>query len=319
VGKQLKVIFMGTPDFAVPSLKAISEYGCIVSMVITRPDQPRGRGRKTLPPPVKVAAEHLSCPIYQTLNVKSDEFYRMIAAQRPDILVVVAFGHVLPKKILEIPVYGAINVHASLLPKYRGPAPIQWAIINGECETGITTMLMDTGLDSGEMLLASKIEINSDDTAGMLQDRLSEVGASLLIETIKKIQDGSLRPVPQNHALATYAPMLKKEDGLIDWEKPADDIERFIRGVTPWPGAFTFVNGKRMRVFKAKVWDSDSTDIPGKITKAFSNELCVATGRGVLSILEIQMDSGKRLEIREFLKGSTLEPGLQLTSRTRHN
>jgi methionyl-tRNA formyltransferase len=313
MGKQFKVVFMGTPDFAVPSLKALKEYGCIVSLVVTRPDQPKGRGRKTLPPPVKVAAETLNCPVLQTFSVKTEDFYKTITEHRPDIMVVVAFGHVLPKRVLEIPIYGAINVHASLLPKYRGPAPIQWAIINGESETGVTTMIMDMGLDTGEMLLSAKTQISTDDTAGTLHDRLSELGASLLIDTIKKIEDGSLRPVTQNHALATYAPMLSKEDGHIDWTKPANQIERFIRGVTPWPGAFSFVNGKRMRIFKAEAWDSDSKNLPGEITKNFSSQLCVATGKGILSILEVQLDSGKRLEIREFLKGTTFPEGLQLT------
>jgi methionyl-tRNA formyltransferase len=313
VGKQLNAIFMGTPDFAVPSLKALAEFGCTVSLVVTRPDQPKGRGRKMLPPPVKVAAENLNVSIFQTLSVKTDDFYQMIAAQRPDIMVIVAFGHVLPKKILEIPIYGAINVHASLLPKYRGPAPIQWAIINGETETGVTTMLMDRGLDTGEMLLSSRVEIKPDDTAGTLHDRLSEIGASLLIDTIQKVKDGSLRPVPQNHALSSYAPMLTKEDGHIDWKKPAEYIERFIRGMTPWPGAFTFVNEKRMRIFKSKIWDPSLSDIPGKVVQGFSNELLVSTGKGILSILEVQVDSGKRLEIREFLKGSSIFPGAELT------
>jgi methionyl-tRNA formyltransferase len=313
VGKQFNVIFMGTPDFAVPSLKAITEYGCHVSLVVTRPDLPKGRGRKTFPPPVKVVADNLNCSVFQTKNVKTDDFHRMIAALKPDILVVVAFGHILPKRILEIPAYGAINVHASLLPKYRGPAPIQWAIINGESETGVTTMMMDTGLDTGEMLLSLKIEIFPHDTAGTLHDRLSQIGANLLIDTIKKIEDGSLRPVTQNHALATYAPMLSKEDGHIDWKKSAEQIERFIRGVSPWPGAFTFVNGKRLRIFKAKAWDSDPTNLPGEITKGFSNELCVSTGKGILSLLEVQLDSGKRLNTPEFLNGVSIPPGSRLS------
>ncbi len=313
MGKQINVIFMGTPDFAVPSLKALAENGYVVSLVITRPDQPRGRGRKTQPPPVKIAAENLNLPVFQTLSVKDDAFYQMLCGLRPDILAVVAFGHVLPKKILEIPLYGAINVHASLLPKYRGPAPIQWAIINGETETGVTTMLMDAGLDTGEMLLSAKTQIQSDDTAGSLHDRLSKLGASLLIDTIQKKEDGSLRPIPQNHALASLAPMLKKEDGHIDWRTPAQYIERFIRGMTPWPGAFTYVNGKRMRIFKATIWDPELTDIPGRVFKGFSGQLCVSTGKGILSILEVQLDSGKRLEIKEFLKGASIPEGAEMT------
>jgi methionyl-tRNA formyltransferase len=313
VARQLNVIFMGTPDFAVPSLNALAAEGYHISLAVTRPDQPRGRGRKTLPPPVKVAAEVLHAPVLQPASVKTDDFYQMIHDHRPDLLVVVAFGHVLPKKVLELPVYGAINVHASLLPKYRGPAPIQWAIINGEIVTGVTTMLTDKGLDTGEMLLSSRVDIQADDTAGSLHDRLAQVGASLLVDTIQKIKDGSLRPIPQNHALASYAPMLTKEDGHIDWSKPAEYIEKFIRGVTPWPGAFSYVNGKRMRIFKAKIWDPTATDIPGKIVKGFSNELCVATGKGVLSILELQLESGKRLEIREFLKGASIPFGAEMS------
>ncbi|MCU0600141.1 MAG: methionyl-tRNA formyltransferase [Desulfobacterales bacterium] len=313
MGKHLNVIFMGTPDFAVPSLKALKESGYAVSLVVTRPDQPRGRGKKNQPPPVKVAAKELNIPVFQTLSVKSDDFYQMIADYRPDLMVVVAFGHIIPKKILEIPAYGAINVHASLLPKYRGPAPIQWAIINGETETGITTMLMDAGLDTGEMLMSFRVDIKSDDTGGTLHDLLSEVGASVLIGTIQKLTDGSLRPIPQNHALSSYAPMLKKEDGRIDWKKPADHIERFIRGMSPWPGAFTFLDGRRMRIFKAKIWDAFARDIPGKVIRGFSSEMCVATGMGILSILEVQMDSGKRLEIREFLKGASIPENAEMS------
>jgi methionyl-tRNA formyltransferase len=300
---------MGTPDFAVPSLKALKDYGCEVSLVVTRPDQPKGRGRKTSPPPVKIAAEHLNLSVFQTLSVKNEDFYKTIADHSPDLMVIVAFGHVIPKKVLEIPVYGSINVHASLLPKYRGPAPIQWSIINGESETGVTTMLMDAGLDTGEMLLASKLEISKDDTAGTLHDKLAQTGATLLIDTIKKIEDGSLSPVTQNHAFATYAPMLKKEDGRIDWKKSAVQIERFIRGVTPWPVAYTFINEKRLRIFKSKILDMDTTHSPGIIVKGLSSELCVSTGKGILSILEVQLDSGKRLDIREFLKGAVIPEG----------
>jgi len=304
---------MGTPDFAVPSLTALKNYGCDILLVVTRPDQPKGRGRRVFAPPIKIAAEKLNCPVLQTQSVKTDNFYKMILDLHPDLLVVVAFGHIIPKKILEIPRFRAINVHASLLPKLRGPAPIQWAIINGDNETGVTTMLMDAGLDTGELLLTSKVNISPEDTAATLHDRLSHVGADLLISTIKKIEDSTLHPVSQNHASATYAPMLKKNDGRIDWKKSASEIERFIRGVTPWPGAFSFFNERRLRIFKAKVLDQNLVDVPGKVIKGFSGELCIATGKGILSILEVQIDSGKRLTISEFLRGAAIPVDTLLT------
>jgi methionyl-tRNA formyltransferase len=313
VGNQLNVVFMGTPGFAVPSLMALNDYRCKISLVVTRSDQPKGRGRKTASPPVKNIAEKLGCPLFQVDSIKSEEFYKKIISLYPDLIVVVAFGHILPKKILEIPKYGAINVHASLLPKYRGPAPIQWSIINGETETGVTTMLMDTGLDTGEILLSSKINILPDDTAGGLHDRLSAVGADLLIETIKKMENSALNPIPQNHAQATYAPMLTKEDGHIDWAKSGDQIERFIRAMNPWPGAFTFINQKRIKIFKCKIQDAHISKPPGSVVNGFSNELWIATGKGVLSILEVQSDSGKRLPINEFLRGSSIPADVRMT------
>jgi len=304
---------MGTPEFAVPSLIALKNYECEISLVITRPDQPKGRGRKMLSPPVKSAAEKTGCPIFQTNMLKSEDFYEKIHRLSPDLLVVVAFGHIIPKRILELPRYGAINVHASLLPKYRGPAPIQWAIINGDSETGVTTMLMDAGLDTGELLLTSQVSIQPEDTAETLRDRLALIGADLLIDTIKKMEDGGIRPISQNHAQATYAPLLTKQDGYIDWTKSADQIERLIRGVTPWPGAFTFLNNKRIRIFKAKIQDEHTVKRPGSILKGFSNQLWVATGNGILSILEVQADSGKRLPIHVFLRGTPVPPDTMLT------
>ncbi len=311
--KNLKIVFMGTPDFAVPCLQALVDHHYSISLVVTRPDQPKGRGKKILPPPIKTAAEALQLPVLQTASVKSEEFVRLIKNLGPDVMVVVAFGHILPKKVLEIPILGAINVHASLLPKYRGPAPIQWAIINGETITGVTTMLMDAGMDTGEILLSTSIEIHPEDTAGTLHDRLAPLGASLLIETLARLETQTLRPLPQNHAQSSYAPLFKKQDGHIDWHKPADQIERWIRGLTPWPGAFTFINGKRMRIFKARLWDTEFQDIPGKVIAASSHHLCVATGCGALSVLEVQMDSGKRLAVGEFLKGADIPSGTILT------
>ena len=305
----LNIIFMGTPDFAVPCLKALGECNCRVDLVVTRPDRPQGRGRRMQSPPVKVAAEALGYPVLQPDAVNTDEFYNTMAERHPDLFVVVAFGHILQKRMLDIPYYGAVNMHASLLPAYRGPAPIQWAIINGETETGVTSMLMEKGLDTGEILLSEKIPVRADDTAGTLHDRLSEVGARVLVNTIEAIKSGTVRPMPQNHALATYAPMLTKKDGRIDWTRPAEDIERFIRGMTPWPGAFTFMGEKRFKIFRGAVCPATENRPPGTVVRCFDDELRVACGREALCITEIQADSGRRMNIEAFLKGQPIAPG----------
>jgi methionyl-tRNA formyltransferase len=309
VNKAFNVVFMGTPDFAVPALKAVKDFGCSVSLVVTQPDKPKGRGRKLTPPAVKVAASELNLPVIQPVSVKTGDFYRQVSEIAPDLLVVIAFGHVLPKRILEIPLYGAVNVHASLLPKYRGPAPIQWAIINGDTETGVTTMLMDKGLDTGEILLATKTTINPDDTSGTLHDRLAIDGAAVLKDTLKAMKNRTIRPISQQHALATYAPMLFKNNGHIDWSLSAKRIEQFIRGMTPWPGAFTYNGQKRLKIFKGIIKDVNTAQEPGTVIEGFSNELRVATGDGALSITEIQGSSGKRLKISDFLRGSHIPAG----------
>ena len=306
---KLKLIFMGTPDFAVPALTALAEHGNPISLVVTQPDRPKGRGRKPTPPPVKTAAEKLGLPVLQPDGVKTDVFYQTIIEHHPDLLIVVAFGHILPKRILEIPVFGAINVHASLLPKYRGPAPIQWAIINGEQETGVTTMLMDSGLDTGEILLSAKTPVQSDDTAGTLHDRLADQGGKLLRETIAALEAGSLTPTPQDHGAASYAPMLKKSDGRIDWSQPADNIERQVRGMNPWPLAHCFYENRRLNIYRVDVRPATQEAAPGTILPGFSGELRVAAGRDAVSILEIQAASGKRLNIRDFLSGNELPEG----------
>jgi methionyl-tRNA formyltransferase len=303
---------MGTPDFAVPSLKALSENRYNVLMVVTQPDREKGRGRKVLPPPVKKAAQSLGYNVIQPLSVKSRNFFDTLSELKPDIFIVVAYGHILPKNILAIPETGTINVHASLLPKYRGPAPIQWAIINGEKETGVTTMLMDNGLDTGDILLSSKDKITAVDTSATLHDRLSILGADLLIKTLKSFENNDVNPIAQNHGSATYAPLLKKGDGRIVWEKTAETITSFIRGMTPWPGAFTFQNDKRLKIFSAKPIFVEVDETPGTVIKGFPDELRIATGKGVLSVIEIQGASGKRLLIKDFLQGNQLPPGTVL-------
>jgi len=303
------VIFMGTPDFAVPALNALFDYGCPISLVVTQPDREKGRGRKIIEPPVKATALKLGLDILQPETVKTDAFYEAIAGRRPDLLVVVAFGHILPRRILESPVYGAINVHASLLPKYRGAAPIQWAIINGEKETGVTTMLMDTGLDTGKILMSTKTVIYPDDTAGSLHDRLAPAGGDLLKQTIASLEAGTWQPVPQNHEAANYAPMLKKSDGRIDWSLPAERIERQIRGMNPWPLAHSFYKNMRLNFYRAEIRPSTHNAPPGTVISGFSRELRVAAGRDAVSILELQAASGKRLNVQDFLSGTPISSG----------
>ncbi|MFO8112347.1 MAG: methionyl-tRNA formyltransferase [Desulfosalsimonadaceae bacterium] len=299
----ITVIFMGTPDFAVPCLKSLTECNCVVDRVITQPDRPRGRGRRVAPPPVKQTAEMLGYPVLQPEDVGSSDFYDMLAGLQPDLFVVVAFGHILQKRILDIPRYGSLNIHASLLPAYRGPAPIQWAIINGERETGVTSMMMDKGLDTGEILLSEKLPILPEDTAGTLHDKLSVLAAGVLKKTINGIASGTVRPVSQNHAKASYAPMLKKTDGRIEWSKSAEEIERFIRGMNPWPGAYTFMGKKRFKIFRATVCPLTEIQPPGTVIAGFDAELRVACGKDALCIQEIQADSARRMEIGQFLKG----------------
>ena len=306
------LIFMGTPDFAVPSLKALHENGYDVSLVVTQPDRPKGRGRKIIPPPVKEAAQSIGYDVIQPVSIKDKDFFITIAGLKPNILIVVAYGHILPKNILAIPETGAINLHASLLPKYRGPAPIQWAIINGEKETGVTTMLMDDGLDTGDILLSSKEQITMDDTSATLHDRLSVLGADLLIKTLKSFENNDISPIAQDHTSATYAPLLKKGDGRIVWEKDAEHIASFIRGVTPWPGAFTFQDNKRLKIYSALPLLINVSEAPGTVIKGFPDELRISTGKGALSVIEIQGASGKRLLIKDFLRGNQMPPGTVL-------
>jgi methionyl-tRNA formyltransferase len=312
VTRPLKIVFMGTPDFAVPPLRALNDSGHEVLAVVSQPDRRKGRGRKLTPPPVKQAATEYGYPVIQPETVRSEPFHRQMAELTPDLYVVVAFGQILPQSLMDIPSRGAINVHASLLPRYRGAAPIQWAIINGDRETGVTTMMMDHGMDTGDMLLMEKTAIGPEETAADLHDRLSDLGARTLVRTLEKLQDGTLERMPQDHARATYAPMLKKKDGEIDWSLPAERIECLIRGMTPWPGAYTFSNGMRLKIFKACVLEREISVQPGTILECFPGELRVATGRSALAVQEIQGASGKRLPIDDFLCGCRLPDGLCL-------
>ncbi len=303
------IVFMGTPDFAVPTLKALHRAPYSVPLVVTQPDRPKGRGRRSTPSPVKTTATQMGLTIAQPVNVREPEFLLRLKNLDPDFLVVVAYGQILPDIVLAIPRRGPINVHASLLPKYRGPAPIQWAIMRGESQTGVTTILMDRGVDTGDTLLCAKTPIDSKDTADTLHDRLAVLGADLLVQTIDGICKGTLFPKMQQHTYATYAPLLKKTDGRVDWQKPAHAIDAMIRAMTPWPGAFCFKNGKRYKIHKARPLSADTPEQPGCIVPGFPDELRIATGEGVLSILEIQGESGKRMLINNFLRGCPLAAG----------
>jgi len=307
-----RIVFMGTPDFAVPTLKGLHDSHDDVLAVVTKPDRPKGRGRRMKASAVKQAANGLGYPVLQPARIKERQFLENIIALDPDLFVVVAYGHILPGSVLAIPRLGAINIHASLLPKYRGPAPIQWAIINGEQETGVTTMWMDEGMDTGDILMTGKVSIGPEETAESLHGRLAEVGAKLLVETLAQLASGALLGTPQEESEATYAPFLKKEDGRMDWSKDATSLDAFIRGVNPWPGALTSLFGKRLKVFRCKIARKETRERPGTVLEGFPGDLDVATGRGVLSLTEVQLESGKRLPIEMFLRGCPVPPGTLL-------
>jgi methionyl-tRNA formyltransferase len=303
----LRIVFMGTPEFACPTLQKLLERKEQVVAVITQPDRPKGRGQQTLPPPVKVLAERHGIPVLQPLKVRAPEVVESIRDLAPDLIVVVAFGQILPKNLLDIPRYGCINVHASLLPRYRGAAPLNWCIINGETETGVTTMMMDVGLDTGDMLLKKSVQVDPDENTQSLHDRLSVIGAEALAETIDLLVAGKLVREKQDDALTCYAPMLKKEDGLIDWEKKAEIIKNQVRGMTPWPGAYTTFDGKLLKVFRVML--SSGAGIPGTVLQAGRGGIEVACAGGSIIIEELQLEGKKRLAAAEFLGGCRLEPG----------
>ncbi len=306
----MRIVFMGTPDFAVPSLEALLKSEETVVGVVTQPDRPKGRGQALAPSPVKLVCQREGLPVLQPLKMKDPAFLQALKEWQPDVIVVAAFGRILPSVILSLPPKGCINVHASLLPKYRGAGPIQWAIINGERETGITTMLMDEGMDTGAILLQETVPIEPDDTAGTLSAKLAQVGARLLVDTLCRLKAGTLVPSPQDHAQATMAPPLKKEDGLIDWSRPAVDIANRVRGLAPWPGAYTFAGDTLWKIWKAAPTDGPiDKALPGTVIGLAKDAILVATGNGLLSITEIQPANSRRMTAAEFLAGHRLSPG----------
>ncbi|HEY6006759.1 MAG TPA: methionyl-tRNA formyltransferase [Geobacteraceae bacterium] len=306
----LRIVFMGTPEFACPTLQALIDRGERVVAVVTQPDRPKGRGQRLQPPPVKALAERHGIPVLQPLKVRAPEAVEAIRALAPDLIVVVAFGQILPKSLLDIPRHGCINVHASLLPRYRGAAPLNWCIVNGETETGVTTMLMDVGLDTGDMLLKRTTPIDPDEDTSALHDRLALIGAEALVATLDELVAGRLVPQKQDDALSCYAPLMKKEDGRIDWSRDPQTIKNLVRGMAPWPGAYTSLDGQMLKVWR--VTTAACTGVPGTVLAADREGVEVACGGGSVIITELQLEGKKRLGAREFLAGCRLEPGTLL-------
>jgi len=313
----LRIIFMGTPEFACPTLQTLIDRGENVVAVATQPDRPKGRGQQMQPPPVKELAIRHGIPVIQPVKIRVPEAVEEIRSFAPDLIVVVAFGQILPKSLLDIPRLGCINVHASLLPRYRGAAPLNWCIINGETETGVTTMLMDVGLDTGDMLLKKTTPIDPDENAQSLHDRLSSIGAEALSETLDLIVAGKLTPEKQDDSRTCYAPMLKKELGCIDWNQTPQKIKNMVRGVTPWPGAYSYLDAKLVKIFKTRI--SDGSGQPGTVLQADRNGIEVACSGGSLFIEELQLEGKKRLAASEFIAGVKLAPGTLLGSKDKQD
>lgn len=316
----MKIVYMGTPDFAVNPLHALAEAGYEVAGVVTQPDKPKGRGKTMLPTPVKEEALKHGFPVYQPVKVRDPEFLQVLEKLEPDIIVVAAFGQIIPKSILELPKYGCINIHASLLPKYRGAAPIQQAVIDGEKESGVTIMRMGTGLDTGDMISKIVVPIAKDETGGTLFDKLAEAGAKLLVETLPHIFDGTAVYEKQPEESPTpYAGMITKQMGLINFGKSAAELERLVRGLNPWPSAFTFWNGKTLKVWESFVVKSEETGAeksePGTVVKTDKKGIYVACGEDVLVLSQVQLEGKKRMDADAFLRGCHIETGSRFTDK----
>lgn len=304
----MKVIFMGTPDFAVPTLEALIEKHEVLA-VVTQPDKPKGRGKKMVFPVVKEKALEHNITVYQPQKVKTPEFVEVLKEYQPDIMVVVAFGQILSEEILNIPKYGCINVHGSILPQYRGAAPIQWSIINGEEFGGVTTMYMAKGLDSGDMILKAKEKIKPDDTYGSLYDRLSVIGADLLIKTLDLIENGEVKRIPQNDDEATFAPMIKPELEHINWNGKNTDIVNLIKGLNPQPVAYTMLNDEKLKIWFAETVDGDYNGEPGTIVDVRKRDFVVMTAEGAVAVKEVQAQGGKRMSADAYMRGHAIEKG----------
>ncbi len=312
----MNIVFMGTPDFAVPCLQALIDSGENVQAVFTQPDKPKGRGYKLAPTPVKELAVRYDIPVYQPSSLKKGEdaenSLKLLKELAPDLIVVVAYGKILPKEILDLPKYFCINVHASLLPKYRGAGPIQWSILNGEKETGVTTMLMADGIDTGDMLLRSVTEIGANETASELHDRLSVMGAELLIKTLQAVKDNTIDPVKQDDELSCYAPMLTKDMCHIDFSKTAEEVHNKIRGLSAFPCAVTMLDGKRLKIYKSEISEENAGNmLPGTVVNAKNFTVACGDGRCV-KFTEVQAEGGKRMKTEEYLRGRPVPEGTVL-------
>lgn len=303
----MKVIFMGTPDFAAASLEALIDSEHEILAVVTQPDKPKGRKGELTPPPVKTIAVEKGIKVYQPVKVREPEFVEIIRDYKPDVIVVIAFGQIIPESILEIPKYGCVNIHGSLLPKYRGAAPIQWAVLDGEKESGVTSMLMDKGIDTGDILLKKSIKLAGDETSGSLFDKLMALGAETLLETLEGLEKGSITPEKQGDSPTDYAKMLTKDMGLIDFTRTAAELDCFVRGMNPWPSAYTTLGGKTLKIWRAKSVAENGK--VGSVLRVGKDSFVVGCGENALEIFEVQLEGKKRMSAGDFLKGTHIEAG----------
>lgn len=305
----MNLVFMGTPDFAVPTLKTLHTSRHSVLAVVTQPDRPKGRGQEMQASPVKQYALENNLVVYQPEKASAPEFVAELAELKPDLIVVIAYGQILRENLLSLPAHFCMNVHASLLPKYRGAAPINWAIINGDNESGVTTMKMDKGLDTGDILLMKKVAIEKDDTASHLHNKLSEAGGALALETVDLLEKGQLQFIPQNDAESTHAPKLKKEDGCLHWDQEAKAIRNRVRGLDPWPGAYGFLNGKRLRFCNVETGPGAQEDTPGVVMRVSDYGIEIGTLKDRIIVTEIQPEGKKKMTVKSYLQGHPVEPG----------
>ena len=309
----MRVVFMGTPDFAVGTLEALIAEGHEIRAVVTQPDKPKGRGKTLMPTPVKEVALKHEIPVLQPVKVREPEFVEQLRTMEPDVIVVAAFGQIISRDLLELPKYGCINVHASLLPAYRGAAPIQWAVINGDRESGVTIMRMNEGLDTGDMIDKVVVPLAEDETGGSLFEKLSHAGARLCVKVLEDLESGRAVCTPQPEESTTaYAAMITKKMGEICWQRPAEEIEQLIRGLNPWPSAYTYLDNKSLKLWKAtveKAEEETENAVSGQVIRADKNGLCICTGDGILNVLELQLEGKKRMETAAFLRGYSIEVG----------
>ena len=313
----MKVIFMGTPDFSVGALEAIIQAGHQVTAVVTQPDKAKGRKKEVQMTPVKECALKYDIPVFQPVKIKLPEAVEKLKTFEADIFIVAAFGQILSEEILNMPKYGCINIHASLLPKYRGAAPIQWVILNGEKETGITIMQLDKGVDTGDMLMRQTVVIDERETGDSLRDKLGEVGAELIVKALPLIEKGELSPKKQEDSEATYFTVLDKSLGCIDWEKDAKSIDRLVRGLNSWPSAYTYYNNKTLKIWEAYAQDCDSTGQAGTVSKVDKDSFYINTGKNQLKVTQVQLEGKKRMNVKEFLLGNPLSEGTFFSKDTK--